>query len=163
MQRLTFTVLLVLTLFTAAVWYAPAWAGEYEKCTMDTQACLNKMTEMLKTTGWVGIEYEPREEGGLDVKRVVPESPAAAAGLEPGDLITAMYGIEVKKGNDDKLKKARKDFAPGQEVVYTVLRDGANKTITLTLAPMPADVMAQWIGRHMMDHAQVADVASANP
>jgi hypothetical protein len=74
-----------------------------------------------------------------------------------------MYGIEFKEENGDKLKQARKDWKPGQEVSYTILRDGSDKEIRLTLAPMPADVMAQWIGRHMMDHAQVSDVASATP
>ena len=51
---------------------APGWAGEEHKkivkkdeykCTMSTQECLNKMTEHLKQTGWVGIEYEPQKTG----------------------------------------------------------------------------------------------------
>ncbi len=49
-------------------------------------------------------------------------------------------------------------WVPGQEITYTITRDGSNREVNLTLAPMPADVLAKWIGQHMMDHAQV-DVA----
>ncbi len=57
----------------------------------------------------------------------------------------------------------RKDWAPGQEVIYTVKRNGYDKEISLTLAPMPADVMAQWIGKHMIEHAASGDLAEAMP
>jgi hypothetical protein len=33
--------------------------------------------------------------------------------------------------------------------------------VTLTLAPMPADVMASWIGQHMRDHAEAEHRAAA--
>lgn len=166
MQRVTISLAAVLVLFLLAVSSAiPTWAGESEKkCTMDTQACLNKMTEMLKTTGWVGIEMETDEAlGKYRLTRVVPGSPAEAAGLKPGDILFAMYGIEFSEANNEQLKAARKDWKPGQEVSYTIKRGGQDKEIKLTLAPMPADVMAQWIGRHMMEHAQLANVAEAKP
>lgn len=151
---------------------APGWAGEEHKkivkkdeykCTMSTQECLNKMTEHLKQTGWVGIEYEPQKTGYWKILRVVPESPAEAAGLQPDDVIFAMNGIEFSEKNEKKLKMASKDRKPGVEITYTVKRGGQDKDISLTLAPMPADVMAGWIGHHMMDHAQAGDLAAAKP
>ncbi len=150
---------------------SPTWAGKEHKkvkkdayqCTMATQDCLNKMTEHLKQTGWVGIEYEPQETGYWKIKRVVPESPAEAAGLQPKDIIFAMNGIEFSEKNEKKLKAASKERKPGIEITYTVKRGEHDKDISLTLAPMPADVMAQWIGRHMLDHAQAGDMASAKP
>ncbi len=45
-----------------------------------------------------------------------------------------------------------------QDITYTVKRDGNDREVNLTLGPMPADVLAKWIGQHMLDHAQV-DVA----
>lgn len=144
---------------------APVWAGdEHEKCSMETQACLNKMSEYLKTSGWVGIEMDwDKDLAKYRIKRVVPESPAQTAGIKSGDILFAMYGIEFNEDNSKKLKQARKDWTPGQEVVYTVKRNGYDKEISLTLAPMPADVMAQWIGNHMMEHAELADLAQATP
>lgn len=166
MPRVTLSLATVLVLFLLAVSSAvPTWAGETEKkCTADTQECLNKMTQMLKTTGWVGIEMETDEAvGKYRLTKVVPGSPAEAAGLKPGDILFAMYGIEFTEANGEKLKAARQEWKPGQEVSYTIARGDKNKEIKLTLAPMPADVMAQWIGRHMMEHAQMASVAEAKP
>jgi len=173
MHRVTLTLAAVLVLFLLAVSSAiPTWAGEAEKkaeqksemkCTMDTQACLNKMTEHLKTTGWVGIEYEPQEDSSWKIMRVIPGSPAETAGLQSGDVVFAMNGIKFLPENEQALKEASKNRKPGLEISYTVKRGGADKEIKLTLAPMPADVMATWIGRHMMEHAQLANVAEAKP
>ena len=140
----------------------------YEKCPLSAQECLNQMTAKFKTSGWVGIEYEPavNEEKASEtwtITKVVPGSPAEAGGLVPGDIIFAMYGIEFSKATKEKLSQARKEWKPGQEVVYSVKRDGAEQQITVTLAAWPADVVAQWIGKHMMEHAQpLEDVAAAD-
>lgn len=47
----------------------------------------------------LGVEYQ---KGGLVVVRVVPESQAAEAGLEQGDIITAVNGSPVTKPSDLK-------------------------------------------------------------
>ncbi len=161
MRRFNFLCLAALILIIAI----PAMAGdkEYKKCTASTQECLDKMSTKLQSTGWVGIEFEvDKATDKYRLTNVVPNSPAEAAGLEPGDILFAMYGIEMTEENGKALKEARKEWAPGQKVIYTVKRDGENKKIKLTLAPMPADVMAQWIGNHMMDHAKLADLADAD-
>lgn len=135
-----------------------AFAGEgHKKCSASTQECLDKMAGSLKTTGWVGIEMEvDKEAEKYRVTKVIPGSPAQESGMQPGDILFAMYGIELSDENKDKITKARKEWEPGQKVTYTVRRDGRNRDVSLTLAPMPADVLASWIGRHMMDHAAVA-------
>ena len=54
--------------------------GEYSKCEMPTQECLNKMTKYWKEHGWVGVELDKTDAGeGMVVTRVVDASPAAAA------------------------------------------------------------------------------------
>lgn len=133
----------------------PALAGGYEKkCTASTQECLDVMAAKMKNSGWVGVELEQDEvTGTLTVKRVIPGSPAEAAGIQEGDVLHALNGVRIAKDNEDALKKARKEWKPGQSVVYTVKRDGLDRQVTITLAPMPADVMAKWIGEHMLQHA----------
>ena len=56
---------------------SPLFAGEQEKCSADTQTCLNKMASNLKSRGWVGIELDHNEDGQLTVTFVEPDSPAA--------------------------------------------------------------------------------------
>jgi predicted metalloprotease with PDZ domain len=144
----------------AALACAPFAVAGLEKpkhCTAPVQECLDHMSSVLKNSGWVGIEYDPGPDGGYYISRVVPESPAAKSGLQPGDILTALNGVRLVKENDVALSKVRKEWKPGQSVTYTVKRQGQNRDITLTLAPMPADVLAKWIGDHMMEH-----VGSAN-
>ena len=133
----------------------PLAAGDHpKKCTMPLQDCLDRMSATLKTTGWVGIEFDDANvsDGGYKIYKVIEGSPAQKAGLQPGDILYALNGVRLAKENDAALAKARKEWKPGQSVTYTIKREGVDREITLTLAPMPADVMARWIGEHMKMH-----------
>lgn len=146
----------------AVLWMAlPVLAGDqHKKCPLSTQDCLDKMSEKMKNSGWVGLELEKNETTGLlAVTKVVPGSPAEAAGIQPGDVLYALNGVQISDENEKELAKARQGWAPGQSVTYTIKRNGADRQVTLTLAPMPADVLARWIGQHMMEHAST-DVAT---
>ena len=124
-----------------------------KKCSYSTQDCLDHMAAKMKTSGWVGVELEYKESGALTVLKVIPGSPAEGAGIQPGDELFALNGVEINDKNDEALKKAKKDWKPGQNVNYTIKRDGQSKQIALTLAPMPAEVLARFIGEHMLEHA----------
>jgi C-terminal processing protease CtpA/Prc len=140
---------------------APIFAGEHgKKCTMNTQDCLDHMAAQMKSSGWVGLEMDQDENTGvLTVLKVVPGSPAEAAGIQPKDILFALNGVPIDKDHDKELYKVRKEWKPGQSVTYTIKRDGADRQVTLTLAPMPADVLARYIGQHMLEHAS-SDIAA---
>ena len=136
--------------------------GEYSKCEMPTQECLNMMTKYWKEHGWVGVELDKTDAGeGMVVTRVVDASPAAAAGLQVGDILYAMNGLELNEANNEKLEAQRKEWTVGANVTWTMLRDGEKADHEITLESMPADVLAAWIGHHMMDHAEL-EVAQAD-
>ena len=72
----------------------------------------------------------------------------------------ALNGIRFgDESNKEALKAAKKAMAPGKQVSYTVQRAGQEKKLTATLAPVPQDVLAQWIGNHMMAHANSTAIA----
>ena len=71
-----------------------------------------------------------------------------------------MNGVRLGKENGPALAKVRKEWKPGQSVTYTIKREGVDREIALTLAPMPADVMARWIGEHLKQH-EAAERAAA--
>ena len=135
-------------------------ADMHKKCTYSTQDCLDHMAQRMKTSGWVGLELETDDPSGLlTVTRVVAGSPAEAAGIQAGDQLFALNGVEINDKNEQALQKARKDWKPGQTVNYTLKRNGLERSVTLTLAPMPADVLARFVGEHMLEHVS-AEVAS---
>ena len=136
------------------------FAGE-SKCKSSTQECLDYMATKMKDSGWVGVELERDDEkyGPMTVVKVVPDSPAEAAGIQPGDVLVAMNGIELSEGNQEKIKESWGGRKPGQDVTWTMRRGDEKREVSITLAPMPADVLARYIGQHMLDHAST-EVAS---
>jgi putative serine protease PepD len=62
---------------------------------------------------------------------VTSDGPAAKAGIEPGDIITAVDGERVTTA--DELIVAIRRHQPGQKLSLTYLRNGRSATVTLTL------------------------------
>ncbi|OLE67410.1 MAG: hypothetical protein AUG09_02610 [Acidobacteria bacterium 13_1_20CM_2_68_7] len=110
----------------------PALAGD--KCKYSTQECLDHMANKMKNSGFVGVEMDTDNAEGYAVTKLYPGSPA-------------------ETDNDDALMKARKEWKPGQNVTYTIKRNGSERQVSLTLAPWPADALARAIGTHMLEHA----------
>ncbi len=138
---------------------SPAPAGEKGyKCTMDTQKCLDEMVARLKTSGWLGIEYEMRSDSGLPgVTKVVGGSPAEAAGFKKGDVLVSVNGARFADNTSERCvtcDRVRDVWKPGAKMRYVVRRDGKDVTLDPTLAALPPDVMAMMIGMHMLEHAQ---------
>jgi len=98
------------------------------------------------TRGYLGVmvqdvtpalaqEFKLKENQGALVSEVVPDGPAAKAGLKEGDVILELNG---KKVTDDRhLKLAVADMAPGTRVPLTIWREGSNKKIDLTVKQLP--------------------------
>ncbi len=99
---------------------------------------------------YVGVSLDPTVTGGAAVAKnsstagaapIVPGSPAAKAGLQAGDLITAVNGTPVASVNQFVATIA--NYAPGDTVTLTVNRGGQNKSIKLTLGAQPSSAATQ--------------------
>ena len=146
---------IILALAVAVLSSVPVYAGGAHKgaCKGDVGAEAAKMA----SHGWLGIEKEQNASGAYVVKAVVPGSPAEKAGFQKGDVLVAMNGIRLADDNMEALKAAKKDLAVGKQVAYTVQRGGAERTLQATLAPVPREVLAKWVGEHVLDaHATTA-------
>lgn len=138
----------------------PVFAGGKGKCTHTTQECLDMYAAKLKNKGWVGIEMDKSEDKtGLVITRVVPGSPAEEAGLQADDILLAVNGAKYADNTEDRCatcEAMKGKWSPGSDVEYVVARHGKKVKIDLTLGQVPPDVMAQWLGHHMLEHATVA-------
>ena len=74
---------------------------------------------------------------GVVVNAVTNGSPAAAAGLEPGDVITAIDGQRIRTPGE--LVATVGERAPGSAVELTTLRDGTERRLHATLAERSDD------------------------
>jgi serine protease Do len=74
-----------------------------------------------------------RQRGAL-VRAVEPDSPAAKAGVEPGDIIIRFDGKEIEKSVD--LPRMVGNTRPGSRSIMTVFRRGAQKELAVTVAEL---------------------------
>jgi serine protease Do len=104
------------------------------------------------TRGYLGVEAQPVQgamatalhlsghgmaaEGAL-IASISPDSPAAKAGLQPGDVIRAVDGKQVH--NPRELAMVVAADKPGTESKVEVIRDGSPQTVTVALAALPGD------------------------
>jgi S1-C subfamily serine protease len=72
---------------------------------------------------------------GAYVSSVSPATPAEAAGLRPGDVITTVGGAKV--ASSDELGTAIRRHKPGDSVEVRWQRAGAERSATVTLAQTP--------------------------
>ena len=132
-----------------------AMAGDYGKCTASTQECLDMMAQKLNNKGWIGVELND-ESGLLAITKVIEGSPAEKAGLKEGDVLFAVNGIQYNEENKEKLGTIREEMTPGSTFTFTILKSGKKeKDMEITLGDLPEDMLAQWVGKHMLDHASV--------
>lgn len=105
----------------------------------------------LKDTGtvtraYIGVEVQPVTAGiaeslgmknaaGALVDQAQPNTPAAKAGVQAGDVITAVNGNPVKDSRS--LAREISVMAPGSTAKLDILRKGEQKSIEVTLAKMP--------------------------
>ncbi len=149
MKKLSLVVLSLAILLVVPV--VPVLAGDHGKCTHTVEDCLNKMVAKLKSTGFIGVELDSKDKETLTVTKVVQDSPAEKSGIQEGDILYALNGIRFTKKNWEAINKVKQ---PGKTVTCTIKRHGSSKELNMTLVPMPADLMAKYIGEHMLDHAK---------
>jgi S1-C subfamily serine protease len=68
-------------------------------------------------------------EQAVVIGTVTPDSPADEAGLEPGDLITALDGEPVS--DKDTFVESIRSFEPGDEITLTVFRSGEKEPLEI--------------------------------
>ncbi len=109
--------------------------------------------------GWLGASVQARD-GVLVVGQVLPDSPAAAAGLQPEDRLLRFAGREVSSPRDLQFLVA--DTPVGEPVACLIERGEGRQTLSVTLVEMDPARMDAAGGRHWLG-LEVADLAGGDP
>lgn len=85
--------------------------------------------------GWIGVVIPRHDDGepGVPVRGVVPNSAAAAAGLQTGDRIVGVAGRAIPGRR--AFREVAADLYAGQAIELEVLRAGTARRLELTVAP----------------------------
>jgi serine protease Do len=146
------------------------------------KAVISQLEKSGKVTrGWIGVQIQQitpdiadslglKKDQGALVAEPQPNSPAAKAGIQSGDVITSVDGQPVK--NARELARKISSMAPGTSVKLGIWRKGEEKQLTLTLGELPNQQQARAhtdqdqmnpsnVGRLGLSLAPAANVAGA--
>lgn len=103
---------------------------------VEATVALGATSRPLKPSGervTLGVQLGRSEEtDGVPIEQVTPDSPAAAAGLKPGDLLLKLDGQPL--GSVARLSDTLAERKPGDRVTLTVRRGGKDIELAVTLA-----------------------------
>ncbi len=92
---------------------------------------------VVYTKAYLGVSVDALNSSkGAVVSQVQPGTPAAQAGVQAGDMITAVNGTTLN--STTTLGSVLATLKPGDTVTLTVNRNGSTQTLTATLAQFPS-------------------------
>ena len=100
------------------------------------------------TRGWLGVQIQDVDEGmakalrlkernGAIISQVIKNSPAEDAGVEEQDVIIAVDGVKV--ADSSNLKNLISSGRPDDKTKLTVIRDGHERNLIVTLGTRPGE------------------------
>jgi serine protease Do len=116
------------------------------------------------TRGSIGVSFSPDEDrnrelvkgyggtAGIFVQKVEPGGPAEKAGLEAADIIVALAGKPVTKGQD--LMDRVADSSVGENMKITVLRNGKKQDFNVVIGDRSKVFAAQFGGSRYEESGQ---------
>lgn len=118
------------------------WAGH--------RAATHRATS--QTSGWQRVPVEPeteivplpRQTAGALVTRVIQDSSAEEAGIEPGDWIVAIDDVRID--GEGVLERIVRSHQPGDKIEITLWRRGHEQTVSVRLGKNPEDSSLAYLG-----------------
>ncbi len=116
--------------------------------TLKIPVALDTVSHPLKQSerrGFVGLTYGEPDDNGAAVRFVTTNSPAAKAGIKVGDVIVRVGNTPMSSSST--LNDVMTEKNPGDPLEFTLLRDGKEQRVTVTLgtaassdiaAPLPS-------------------------
>ena len=131
-----------------------------KKCGAEATICIREMAEGLKKRGWIGIEWGDKDPRPT-ISHVVAGSPAAKAGVRVGDIVMAFEGISTDEDDEVIWAAMKRSLVPRKVITLAIVRDGNPLELPVELVAVPEHIIAQWVGKHVLDNHAAAPEAEA--
>ena len=130
-------------------------ADELVKCTASAGECEKQIRAMLTGRTYIGFKLA-ESRWGIVIKSVVPESPAALAGLRVGDRIFALNGEDASKADVAEFKQmlANAKSSNGR-ITFGIVRAGTVLRITTRIEQMTKEQIDKVVAAHLRDAHQL--------
>ena len=94
-----------------------------------------------KGPGYIGITFQ-KDDGGLLITEVKPDTPASKVGLKVNDLLMKIEDFNLADADTGDLVKMIGSMRPGTVVALQLRRGTETLIVKVKLAPRPADFTA---------------------
>ncbi len=136
---------------------APGLAQDPVPCAGCARECVAHWLATYRGKGWIGADLKHADSrvGWVEVVWLIPEGPAARAGIERGDAIVAidrvdLPGLKDFRAADAVLDRSVAGLKPGKPVRYTVVRGESRFEVVVTPTEISYHALAERIGRHLL-------------
>jgi ketosteroid isomerase-like protein len=125
-------------------------AQEYEQL-LNAKNTLEEMAGALRKRAFVGLDGEWDDSvGGYRVSAFAEGTTAEDAGVRVGDVLIEINGIPLTDREASRADAANR--LPGREAEITVLREGSELRMTVTLMAATEKLVAEEIGRFLLEN-----------
>lgn len=118
------------------------------RCNGAARECDQQIRKMLSGRRYFGATIEDRNPG-LVIKSVHPNSPAARAGLLPGDRLIAVNGKSLTQSTGREFKQLIADARSTGRLWMIISRRGAYSKVEAYLQPYSKEQMQKIIAAHL--------------
>jgi S1-C subfamily serine protease len=98
------------------------------------------------------MDFENSNQFGTPLQEVVPQSPAAIAGLKEGDIVTAVGNKPVKGAME--MRNTLQKLVPGSEILVSYRRDKKEHQANVRLASRPKELDPSRVAPERMNQMQ---------
>jgi len=137
-------------LFATLLFLPAAYADDRQMCTSSARECEQAIRQLSGGRRYLGAKIEELTPGGIIVKAINDDGPAARSDLRPGDQIMAVNGHNTIRSNI-------KDF---KQILYTaretgilwiiVKRQGILKKVDVRLEPYSKAQIDKMVAQHLL-------------
>jgi len=127
--------------------------------------------------GWLGTgvaevtaekvkEFKLPAERGVLLRKIVPDSPAAKAGLKENDVVTEINGQRIE--GTEQFRRMIREMPSGRSAQFTVWRDGRSQTVSVTLGKSEPHLDTSMVSPgafaiHVPDMPQLNELMQSGP